>query len=47
MTTAKKEPLEIRSLSWYKEDLDYQAIIYETDHETHVAKITLNRPSNA
>ncbi|MFH0768143.1 MAG: enoyl-CoA hydratase-related protein [Chloroflexota bacterium] len=24
--------------------LDYQKIIYETNHETHVAKITLNRP---
>jgi len=40
----EKEPLEIRSVSWYNEPLDYQDIIYEADHENHVAWITLNRP---
>ena len=44
MTTEKSEPLEIRSSRWYSKPLDYTLIIYETDHENHVAKITLNRP---
>jgi len=44
MTTEKGETLEIRGNSWYKKPLDYQFIIYETDHENHVANITLNRP---
>ena len=35
---------ELHRASWYEKPLDYKAIIYETDHETHVAKITLNRP---
>ena len=38
------EELEIRSASWYRKKLKYSQIIYETNHETHVASITLNRP---
>ena len=44
MTEEKNSPLEIRSARWYREPLDYKEIIYESNHETHVVKITLNRP---
>ena len=44
MTEEKNSPLEIRSAKWYREPLDYKEIIYESNHETHVVKITLNRP---
>ncbi len=40
----KKEVPEIHRASWYQKPLDYKVIIYEPNHETHVAKITLNRP---
>ena len=44
MTTEKREPFEMHDTSWYDKPLDYKVVIYETNHETHVAKITLNRP---
>jgi len=44
MTTDKKAPFQARSASWYSEPLEYSDIIYEPDKETHVARITLNRP---
>ena len=44
MSQETPEPLVIRSQSWYKKQLDYEVLIYEPDQETHVAKITLNRP---
>ncbi|MBI4303590.1 MAG: enoyl-CoA hydratase/isomerase family protein [Chloroflexi bacterium] len=40
----KRAPFEIRGDDWYNKPLDYQVIIYEPNHETHVAKITMNRP---
>ncbi|MFC1861309.1 enoyl-CoA hydratase-related protein [Chloroflexota bacterium] len=44
MTDEKKEPFVVRGNDWYVKALDYKEIIYETNHDTHVAKITLNRP---
>ena len=44
MTTEKRAPFETHSSNWYNKPLDYKAIIYEANHETHVAKITMNRP---
>jgi enoyl-CoA hydratase len=44
VSTEKREPFEIHSANWYKKPLDYQVVIYETNYETHVATITLNRP---
>ena len=44
MTTEKRPPSELHRASWYENPLDYQAVIYEPNRETHVAKITLNRP---
>jgi len=38
------ETLEIRSRRWYTKTLKYTQILYEVNLETHVAKITLNRP---
>ena len=38
------EELQIRSASWYRQKLKYTQILYETNEETHVASITLNRP---
>jgi enoyl-CoA hydratase len=38
------EALEIRSANWYHKKLKYSDIIYEVNHDTHVATITLNRP---
>ena len=42
--TEGMETLEIRSRQWYTKTLKYTQIIYEVNLETHVAKITLNRP---
>lgn len=39
-----RAPFEIRGDGWYNEPLDYKVVIYEPNHETHVARITLNRP---
>lgn len=44
MAEEKLEPFEQHSHDWYKKPLDYQVVLYETNHETHVAKITMNRP---
>ncbi len=44
MTTEKREIFEMHGASWYDNSLDYKVVIYETNYETHVAKITLNRP---
>jgi len=44
MTTEERAPFEIRGAGWYEKPLDYQVVIYEPNHETHVAKITMNRP---
>ncbi len=44
MTTEKRAPFETHGTSWYNKPLDYKVVIYEPNHETHVAKITLNRP---
>jgi len=34
----------MHSSSWYDQPQDYKAIIYEANHETHVARVTMNRP---
>ena len=44
MSSSEKRPFEIHGAGWYAEPLDYSVVIYEPDHESHVAKITLNRP---
>jgi len=44
MASQERNPFEIHSSSWYEAPLDYKAIIYEFNHENHVAKITMNRP---
>ncbi len=44
MTSEETAPFEIHGDAWYAKPLDYQVVIYETDHESHVAKITMNRP---
>ena len=46
MTTEEKLPPELHRASWYEKPLDYQVVIYEADHETHVAKVTMNRPKS-
>ena len=40
----KRAPFEMHGDDWYDKPLDYKVVIYEPNHETHVAKITLNRP---
>jgi len=44
MTMEEKTPSELHRASWYEKPLDYQVVIYQPNHETHVAKITMNRP---
>jgi enoyl-CoA hydratase len=44
MPTDERPPFEIRSATWYREPLDYELVIYEANHETHVATVTMNRP---
>lgn len=44
MSTEERAPFEIRSANWYEQPLDYELVIYEPHHETHVATITMNRP---
>lgn len=46
MTSEESRPFEIHGSGWYKEPTAYQVVIYEPNHETHVAKITMNRPEN-
>ena len=42
--TAPRAPYEMHSDAWYNKPLDYKVVIYEANHETHVAKVTMNRP---
>lgn len=42
--TSERKPFELRGDGWYEEPLDYEVVIYEADHEHHVATITMNRP---
>ncbi len=44
MTTEERAPYELHTANWYKKPMDYKAVIYETNYETHVAKIIMNRP---
>ena len=44
MATDDRAAFEIRSAKWYQKPLDYEVVIYEADHESHVARITMNRP---
>lgn len=44
MASDGQETFEIRGSAWYEKPLDYQVVIYEPDRDTHVAKITMNRP---
>ncbi len=44
MTTGDGAPFELHGSGWYEKPLDYEVVIYEPDHESHVAKITMNRP---
>ncbi len=44
MNEEERQPFEIHGDGWYGKPLDYQVVLYEADHESHVAKITLNRP---
>jgi enoyl-CoA hydratase len=40
----ENEGNQLHSSSWYNKPLDYKFVIYQANHETHVAKITMNRP---
>ena len=44
MSTEESPPFEIHGAGWYGKASDYQVVIYDADHETHVARITMNRP---
>lgn len=44
LTSGASEPFATHGAGWYERPLDYQVVIYEADHESHVAKITMNRP---
>jgi len=44
MTQEKREPYVAHAHGWYNKPLDYKTVIYEPDHESHVARLTLNRP---
>ncbi len=44
MTPEEREPFVIHGTDWYDKPLDYQVVTYETDHASHVATITMNRP---
>ena len=46
MTTEEGGPAELHRASWYEQPLDYTVVIYEPNHETHVARITMNRPES-
>ena len=47
MSTDETTPFEIRSANWYRDPLDYTLVLYEANHDTHVATITMNRPEKA
>jgi len=47
VSTDETTPFEIRSANWYREPLDYTLVLYEANHDTHVATITMNRPEKA
>ena len=42
--SAELQKMEIRAANWYSTPIAYEKIIYEPNHETHLAYITLNRP---
>jgi enoyl-CoA hydratase len=42
--TSETDAFDIHGSGWYEKPLDYQVVIYEPDHDTHVARITMNRP---
>lgn len=44
METEERAPFEPKTADWYHKPLDYKCIIYEPNFDTHVCKITLNRP---
>ena len=44
MPAEESASFEIQGSGWYEKPLDYQVVIYEPNRETHVAKITMNRP---
>ncbi len=44
MTSDQRPPFELHGSGWYKQPLDYQVVLYDVDHEAHVATITMNRP---
>lgn len=44
MAIEERAPFEIRGDGWYEKPLDYKVVIYEPNHETHVAKVIMNRP---
>ncbi len=44
MTMEDGAPFELHGSGWYEKPLGYEVVIYETDHENHVATITMNRP---
>jgi len=44
MPTDDAPAFEIHGDAWYQEPRDYDVLIYEPDHESHVARITMNRP---
>lgn len=44
MSDEQRDPFEIRGADWYREPLDYSLVIYEADHDSHVATVTMNRP---
>lgn len=44
MTKNEKPKSDIHRANWYDKPLDYQMIIYQSDKENHIARITLNRP---
>ncbi len=44
MATEERAPFELRGDGWYEKSFDYKVVIYEPNHETHVAKVIMNRP---
>ena len=44
MSSPEGQPFEMHGAGWYEKPLDYEVVIYEANHDTHVAKITMNRP---
>jgi enoyl-CoA hydratase len=44
MSPDESSKFELHGAGWYEKPLDYEVVLYEADHEAHVAKITMNRP---